>query len=134
MRSENMRSAVVLVVEDDGVLRSLLSLMLADLPGVRAVVIEDGGEALRMAAECRPSLVLLDVRMAGIDGVELTRQLRATPATKSIPIIAMSAAPASRADALAAGADDFLDKPFDLDDFTRKVLVYLAATAQPRAA
>jgi signal transduction histidine kinase/DNA-binding response OmpR family regulator len=102
----------ILVVEDDPHVRQMLALLL----GARwRVELADGGEAARdMALASPPDLVISDVRMPGIDGIELLRALRAAPATHDVPVILVSARAGERETiaGLEAGADDFLIKPF----------------------
>ena len=102
----------ILVVEDDPHVRQMLALLL----GARwRVEMADGGEAARdMALASPPDLVISDVRMPGIDGIELLRALRAAPATHDVPVILVSARAGERETiaGLEAGADDFLIKPF----------------------
>ena len=93
-------------------MRQMLGLLL----GARwRVEMADGGEAARdMALASPPDLVISDVRMPGIDGIELLRALRAAPATHDVPVILVSARAGERETiaGLEAGADDFLIKPF----------------------
>jgi CheY-like chemotaxis protein len=82
-----------------------------------------GAEALAMLPNIRPDLVFLDLRMPGIDGLELARRLRAGENGEKLKIIAMSASVLSfnREDAFAAGCDDFLPKPFREDDLLARL-------------
>jgi CheY-like chemotaxis protein len=73
------------------------------------------GEALRVAHDLRPNLILLDIMMPDMDGVEVSRRLRADPATAGIPIVVMSAQNRLRATAALMPIDDRLPKPFTLD-------------------
>lgn len=83
----------------------------------------DGEAALRLAAERQPDIILLDVMMPGLSGIEVTRRLRETPTTREIPVVILTALDdkRSRADALAAGADDILSKPTDLTELRLRV-------------
>ncbi len=102
----------ILVVEDDPHVRQMLALLL----GARwRVELADGGEAARdIALASPPDLVISDVRMPGIDGIELLRALRAATVTHDVPVILVSARAGERETiaGLEAGADDFLIKPF----------------------
>ncbi|MET1055742.1 MAG: response regulator [Pedobacter sp.] len=69
----------------------------------------------------RPDLVLLDIWMSGIDGRDVCRMLKADPATLDIPVLMISAGRDIKESALASGANDFLAKPFDMDDLLEKV-------------
>jgi two-component system, OmpR family, phosphate regulon response regulator PhoB len=117
---------VVLLAEDDRDTRDLISLKLATA-GFAVVTAVDGVEALELAASCRPSLVLLDVRMPRCDGIEVCRQLREDPAYANIPIVMVSAL-AGDVDAvrgLSAGATAYLVKPFSPRELLRQVVEFL---------
>jgi signal transduction histidine kinase len=86
-----------------------------------------GEEAIALAQQFRPDLVLLDIMMPGLDGYETCRRLRACPQLSSIKIIMVSAKamPSERLEGYEAGADDYVAKPFDADEMLAKVRVYL---------
>lgn len=113
--AESARRRTILVVDDEEANRSLLAAAL-DQMDLAVVECGSGEEALELASTVQPDLVLMDLRMHGMDGLEATRRLRANPRLAHIPVIALSAegeeAAAERA--LAAGADSFLAKPIDL--------------------
>jgi CheY-like chemotaxis protein len=104
---------VVLLVDDDDVVLALLQATLARLPHL-VVVARNGAEALAQAREHRPDLVVLDVTMPGLDGVEVCRRLRADDATRAAKIVLLSACaqPDDQARGIDAGADVYLTKPF----------------------
>jgi two-component system cell cycle response regulator DivK len=93
--------------------------------GARYEIIEaeTGEEGVRLAQERRPSLVLMDIRLPGIDGIEALRQLRAVEATREIPIMAMTASvmTADRQKITDAGFDAFQSKPLKVSDFVAAV-------------
>ncbi len=78
------------MVEDDPVLRRLLAYAL-HRAGYRACVAADGASGVRMARTVRPHLILTDICMPGMDGIEAARAIRADPAFRHIPIVAMTA-------------------------------------------
>jgi putative two-component system response regulator len=102
----------ILVVDDESqnveVLRRLMTRL-----GYDILTASDGESALRSVARDQPDLVLLDVNMPGIDGVEVCRRLKADPATRLIPVVLITTLTASedRIRGIVAGADDFLSKP-----------------------
>ncbi len=106
--------ARVLVVEDDHVIRELLVVNLK-MEGHEAVTAIDGAEALRVVADPPPDVVLLDMMLPGVDGWEVAARLKGDEATRSIPIIALSAR-AMQADierGMELGVDHYVTKPFD---------------------
>jgi CheY-like chemotaxis protein len=104
----------VLVADDVPVNRKMLCELLRRL-GFEAHEAADGRQALDQVRLIAPDLVLMDVRMPGLDGLEATAELRKQPATARLPVIMVSAnaAPEDQARSLAAGADAFLAKPVD---------------------
>jgi putative two-component system response regulator len=104
----------VLVVEDDAHNRVLLTHLL-ERAGYRAVTADDGPSGLAAAFEIAPDLVLLDVRLPGMDGLEICRRLRSDPRTVALPVVLLTGHTAidDVVAGLDAGADDFLAKPFD---------------------
>ncbi len=107
------RPIKVLVVDDEPNNRELLRDLLA-LARIEVVEAEDGSRASEVFALTKPDLVFMDVKMPGVNGVEATAQIRATPAGKSVPIIMLSASVfrEERQSVLATGANDFITKPF----------------------
>ncbi len=130
----------ILVVDDDPDIVDLLRevLEINDYRVETAV----GAGALSLARDARPDLILLDLHMPGMDGVEVSRRLRADPATSSISIIALSAAHDLRERAAEMAADDYLDKPFELSKLlacvdrwaSRSLITPLRAVGGGRAA
>ena len=104
--------ARILVVDDEAAIREYETSLLSEL-GHEVLTAADGAEALRLACERRPHLVLLDIMMPELSGIEVCRQLRADPRTRDTRIIMVSAVDAKRAleESIIAGADDFLAKP-----------------------
>ncbi len=111
---DDARQRTVLVIDDDPGIVDLVCAALEDVGyGVLAAV---GQEALRVARERRPDLVLLDMNMPGLDGAALSRRLRDDPVTAAIPIVVMSAQVGLRAAAALLPGNDWLAKPFELPD------------------
>jgi CheY-like chemotaxis protein len=104
----------VLVVDDNKVITMALKIRLR-AAGYDVSSAPEGFSALKAVHENRPDVILLDVRMPGMDGFEVNRRLKAAPELSDIPVIFVSAhaQEATRRDALAAGAKYFLPKPFE---------------------
>jgi CheY-like chemotaxis protein len=104
----------VLLVEDNEMNRDMLSRRL-QRRGFDVLTAVDGEEALRLTRERQPHIVLMDMSLPVLDGWEATRRLKADPATRHIPVIALTAhaLPAERDRALEAGCNAFETKPID---------------------
>jgi PAS domain S-box-containing protein len=120
-------AASVLLVEDNPDLRDYLHRLLAPRYHVRTA--GDGDEALRMALDQPPDLVLSDVMLPGLSGLELTARLRRHARTAVLPILLLSARAGeeARIEGLDAGADDYLVKPFSARELLARVAAHLAA-------
>ena len=118
--------AKILLVEDNEMNRDMLSRRL-ERRGYEVILAADGEEGVARAKAEAPDLVLMDMSLPVVDGWEATRQLKAAPETKSIPIVALTAHAMSgdREKALEAGCDDFDTKPIDLPRLLEKVQALL---------
>jgi two-component system, cell cycle response regulator DivK len=105
----------VLLVEDNELNRDMLSRRLVRR-GFEVLIAIDGAEGIRMTRDEHPDIVLLDMSLPVIDGLEAARQLKRDPATQNIPLLALTAhaLKEDRERAFAAGCDDFDTKPVDL--------------------
>jgi CheY-like chemotaxis protein len=117
----------ILLVEDNEMNRDMLSRRLVRR-GYDVAIAPDGEQGLAMARSEAPALILMDMSLPGIDGWEATRQLKAAPETREIPVIALTAHAMSgdREKAVAAGCDDFDTKPVDLTRLLEKIEALLA--------
>lgn len=115
--SREHRSARILVVDDDEFCREVSRELLGEI-GLRADFATGGGEAIAMAQRVRYDLILMDMQMAGINGLDATRAIRALPDYLTVPIIATTANAFDddRRSCLAAGMTDFLSKPVVHED------------------
>lgn len=119
---------VILLVEDNEDNHDIYATYLTHV-GYEVVVATDGEIGITLAREHRPALILMDIGLPGISGLDATRQLKADPETSHIPIVALTAHALAedRAAAVAAGCDLFLTKPIAPADLASQVRVVLAA-------
>jgi CheY-like chemotaxis protein len=110
------RDPTILIAEDHADSRDALRALL-EASGYRVDLAANGEEALRRAAERAPDLILMDIMMPVLDGLEATRRLRGNERFDSIPIVALTANDGARDTALAAGCDECLIKPIDVPSF-----------------
>ena len=117
----------VLVVDDDPDLRDLVAFKLSRA-GYEVLTAEDGETGLALAQEQRPDLVILDVMMPGLSGIDVLRVLRMRPQTSGLAVIMLTAR-AQEGDtetAFLAGADDYVVKPFSPRELVRRAEAVLA--------
>jgi CheY-like chemotaxis protein len=112
----------IIVADDDPAICDALQFMLED-EGYEVKTTVNGETIYKMEKEF-PDLLLLDIWMSGQDGREICRYLKKKDLTKNIPIIMISAARDIAESARASGADDFIEKPFVMDDLLEKVAKY----------
>jgi len=105
-----------LVVEDFEDSRFMMRRLL-EMAGYKVLEASDGEQAVQMAVESRPSLILMDLSLPKLDGLAATRQIRQKKGLKRVPILAVSAhdSPESRTEALEAGCNEYVTKPIDFD-------------------
>ena len=118
---------LVLVADDEPRITKLVAMSLSD-EGFHVVTASSGEEALRRAEEIRPDVVLLDIVMPDLDGIEVMRQLRQW---QSVPVILLTAkgSTADKAKGLDLGADDYVAKPFHPDELAARVRAVLRRAA-----
>ncbi len=114
--------SLVLIVEDNDKNMKLARDVLR-AKGYETLEAVTGEEGVRLALEKNPDLVLMDIQLPGINGIEAFRQIRGNAGTKSIPVIALTASvtPTDRSAITAAGFDAFLGKPINLKEFLETV-------------
>jgi CheY-like chemotaxis protein len=112
----------ILVVEDNPRNMRLITMTLRG-KGYELLEATDGEQALDMATRERPNLIIMDVQLPKLDGLEVTKRLRATPVSSQIPIIALTAyaMKGDREKAIAAGCDEYVSKPIDTRQFPEVV-------------
>jgi CheY-like chemotaxis protein len=120
----------ILLVEDNEMNRDMLSRRLAR-KGFEVFLAVDGAAGVEMVTSHTPDLVLMDMSLPVLDGWEATRRLKADPATRHIPVIALTAHAMSsdRGKALEAGCDDYDTKPIDLARLLSKIETLLGQSA-----
>ena len=114
--------SLVLIVEDNEKNMKLARDIL-QAKGYKTVEAETGEEGVKLAKERKPDLVLMDIQLPGINGIEAFRQLRAEAGTAKIPVVALTASvtPTDRSQITAAGFDAFISKPISLKEFVETV-------------
>jgi CheY-like chemotaxis protein len=124
--------AKILLVEDNEMNRDMLSRRLQKR-GYEVIIAVDGQQGVALAQEEAPALIVMDMSLPVLDGWEATRQLKSAPATRAIPIIALTAhaMAGDRERAQEAGADDFDTKPVELPRLLEKIEALLARRAAP---
>jgi len=120
----------ILLVEDNEMNRDMLSRRLTR-NGYEIAMAVNGQEGVDMAVSEKPDLILMDMSLPVMDGWEATRQVKANPATRAIPVIALTAHAMvqDRERAMAAGCDDFDTKPVELPRLLEKIKTLLAKPA-----
>lgn len=122
----------VLVVEDDAESRTMLATVLT-LEGFRVVTAQDGAEALRLAVEDQPCVILLDLMMPVMDGEQFRARQLADPRIAGLPVILVSAASGAEAKARELGIDCCIRKPINLDELNAQIAPYCAVAARGKA-
>jgi len=125
-----MADAAVLLVDDDAPIRRMLERTLT-AEGYAITAVADGGAALAQVERSLPDVIVLDVAMPGLDGLAVTRRLRAKGL--AVPILLLTARDAlhERVEGLDAGADDYLVKPFEVEELTARVRALMRRNHPP---
>jgi CheY-like chemotaxis protein len=125
------RTQLILVVEDDPANRDYARAVLEG-EGFEVEAVESAELALKLIGRRTPDLILMDIQLPGMDGLELTRRLKADPATEPIPIVAMTGQtmPIHQRAAMAAGCAGFIGKPATPTALTSEVLAHFKGEGQ----
>jgi two-component system KDP operon response regulator KdpE len=119
--AETEKKKRILVVDDHPGVLKFIEIDLK-LRGFEVFSATSGKETLELVRSAKPDIVLLDMIMPDMDGFELLKELRTF---SDLPVIAFSASPGNQDPALQSGADDFVHKPFDPDDMSRRIMELL---------
>ncbi|HEY5937345.1 MAG TPA: response regulator [Kofleriaceae bacterium] len=122
-----MANEVILIVDDNAANLKLARVVLEDEGYVVRTAI-DAPDVMRVLEESQPRLILMDIQLPGVDGLELTRRLKADSRYQHIVIVALTAyaMKGDRAKALTAGCDGYITKPIDVDELPKTVAQHLA--------
>jgi DNA-binding response OmpR family regulator len=110
----------ILVVDDEKEIRDLLDNFLKG-QGYEVILASDGDEAIKLAETKNPQAIILDIKMPGPDGLEVCMRLKKKEKTKLIPVIILTGYEDNKMEALDVGADDFVNKPFDMAELSIRV-------------
>jgi two-component system, cell cycle response regulator DivK len=126
-----MADELILIIEDNEKNRKLVRDVLR-VKGYRTIEAETGESGVALAREAGPALVLMDIQLPGISGIEALAQLRADAATREIPVIAVTASAMmrDRQQIMAAGFDGYQSKPIDVHGFLEAIARMLARRAR----
>jgi CheY-like chemotaxis protein len=122
-------SKKILLVEDSDTTRLTHRIMITKRTSHAVVSVANGNEALKMAELEKPDLILMDIVMPGMDGLEVCRRLRKQAVTVGVPIVLLTfrAGDESRAEGFASGCTDLLKKPLGADDLVNTIRKHLGA-------
>ncbi len=110
----------ILIIDDDADILEALNIFFKEV-NFDVYICEDGEKVIGETIRVSPDVILLDLLLSGSDGGEITKALKSEDKTKDTPIIIISAHPKAKERALSCGADDFLAKPFDLEELLGRV-------------
>lgn len=116
----NNQSSLILVVDDDPDISMMLKMML-EYKGYKVVTAERADEIFQAISTNSFNLIIMDMLLSGINGTDICVQLKEKENTRSIPVMMISAHPNAKELCMQAGANDFMAKPFDMDDILNTV-------------
>ena len=114
------KTGKIMIADDDPAIVDALQILLED-EGYDVSATVNGEKVMKINNGSRPDLLLLDIWMSGVNGGDICKQLKCQDTTKEIPVIMISANRDTETIAKQSGADDFLLKPFDIDDLLQKI-------------
>ena len=110
----------ILVVDDDTDISMMLKLML-EYKGYSVTILDKAEDTVKVLGEHTMSMVIIDMLLSGVSGIDICKEIRRTYKTAGFPILMISAHPNAKEICLEAGADDFISKPFDMHDILFKI-------------
>ena len=116
--------SLILVLDDDPDICIMIKMVL-DYYGYYAMDADNEENARKIILSNHVDLLIMDMLLSGVDGTDICRQLKQDKETSSIPILMFSAHPTAKDTCLAAGADDFISKPFEMNDMMDKISFFL---------
>jgi len=116
--------SLILVLDDDPDICIMIKMVL-DYYGYDAMDAANEENARKIISSNHVDLLIMDMLLSGVDGTDICRQLKQDKQTASIPILMFSAHPTAKESCLAAGADDFISKPFEMNDMMDKISFFL---------
>ena len=125
---KNVNETLILVLDDDPDICSMLKMVL-DYHGYAAVDAVSEVKAKAVLSKQHVGLIIMDMLLSGADGTAICRRLKQDKQTSSIPILMFSAHPNARKVCVEAGADDFISKPFEMNDMLSKIRHFTIAAA-----
>jgi DNA-binding response OmpR family regulator len=126
-----LNRAVIVIAEDEPDGARLLAYRL-QRAGAETVITPDGLAALNEVFERKPDLVILDLMMPRMDGLEVCRLLKSSPITRKMPVLLLTAlaSPTDKLKGFGSGADDYLTKPFEMSELVARVFALLRRRAE----
>lgn len=126
-----MTRPLVVIAEDEPDTAKLVSYRLQK-SGVQSIAVADGISALNAVFEHKPDLIILDLMMPRMDGLEVCRLLKTSPVARHIPILMLTAlaSPADKLKGFGSGTDDYLTKPFEMSELVARVFALLRRGAE----
>ena len=117
---QTAQAHTILVVDDDPDISMMLKLML-EYKGYAVTVLSKPDETIRMLENDEYSMVIIDMLLSGVSGIDICNRIRQNSDTADCPVLMISAHPNAKEICLQAGADDFISKPFDMNDILSRI-------------
>jgi DNA-binding response OmpR family regulator len=124
------KNARILVLDDDPDIGTMIKMML-EYKGYKVSVSDRADMAQQVLSSGGVDLIIMDMLLSGVNGTDLCADLKKNPSTSRIPVIMISAHPNAKEICLEAGADEFISKPFDMNDILSKIDGLLHKTLSP---